>query len=376
MKKERNNRLLNDQDPLKVAVIGLGLIGGSIAKTLRKSGTLFRISAFDRDEITLKAIEDGIIDTQLKSIEDALSSDIIFLCLPLGLSLQIFEELAPRLHENTILTDVCGIKGRFEVIWDSIDSKGVYIGGHPMTGKEKSGYSNSDPLLFENALYIISDRAKESALMGKFLAVVQLLGARAVFLDPYVHDTVVAKVSHLPQLLSVALVNSVAKDTQPTVNAMDFAAGGFRDMTRIASSSFEIWKDVISINKNEILSALDSLFDELKHLKETIINADMDGLEKLFDLARIRRNEIPKNTKGFITPLSYISIYVKDEPGIISKFSTVLYNRSINIKDIELLKVRQGTGGTFQLAFESKNECEKAKGILTEAGFDIFDVLI
>lgn len=308
---------------------------------------------------------------KLKSPEDALSGEVIFLCLPVDKSLEAFEALAPHLGKGSLITDVCGVKGKFEDTWKSFESQGTYIGGHPMTGKEKGGYSNSDPLLFENAVYIVSESGKDSPCISKFLDLLAVLGARPVYLDPYVHDKVVASVSHLPQILSVALVNTVARDSGG-VNSLDFAAGGFRDMTRIASSSFNIWKDILRLNKSEIVSALDLFIAEVSRMRNEIEREDMQALVTYFNSSRQKRERIPKVNKGFITPLFYISVFIKDEPGSISRISSALFAESINIKDIELLKFREGTGGTFQIAFESENESFRAAQILKEAGLDVY----
>jgi prephenate dehydrogenase len=323
------------------------------------------------DEVLDKALKERAIDVKLRSMEDSLSSEVIFLCLPVEESLKAFEALAPKLKKGALITDVCGIKGRFEDLWKSLESSGTYIGGHPMTGKEKGGFINSDPLLFENAVYIVSERGKNTPEMKKFLDMLAILGARPVYLDPYVHDRVVANVSHLPQLLSVALVNTVAKNSSG-VNNLDFAAGGFRDMTRIASSSFNIWKDVVRLNKKEIMTALDQFILELGIMRNEIEREESTALASSFESSKDSRERIPKVNKGFITPLFYISVFIKDEPGSISRISSALFEESINIKDIELLKFREGTGGTFQIAFESESESIRAAQILRNAGLEVY----
>jgi prephenate dehydrogenase len=216
-----------------VSIVGLGLIGGSIAKALKNSGKAFYISAFDKPSVLNSAMEQKVIDSRLDNIGRAENSEIIFLCLPTDLSLSNLIQLAPVISENTVITDVCGVKGIFEREWRSLKSKGIYIGGHPMTGKESGGFENSDPLLFENSVYIISNSEKNPHNLNKLIEIIHLLGARIRFLDPFIHDKIIAQVSHLPQLLAVSLVNSVSKNDNG-INYLDFAAGGFRDMTRIA----------------------------------------------------------------------------------------------------------------------------------------------
>ncbi|MBI9073067.1 MAG: prephenate dehydrogenase/arogenate dehydrogenase family protein [Melioribacteraceae bacterium] len=352
-----------------ISIIGLGLIGGSIAKALRKCEREFVIKAFDREVVLEQAELDLAIDNRLYNIDEALESDLIFLCTPVDYSIKLFKELAPRLKKNSVLTDVCGVKSVFQDLWDELESEGLYFGGHPMTGKEKGGYDNSDPLLFENSVYIISEAAKSNPLADEFLKVIKLLGARITFLNANTHDKVVANVSHLPQLLSVSLVNTAAKNDNE-INFLDFAAGGFRDMTRIASSDFSIWEPVIKKNKDRILDSLDEFINELNSLKDKIYEGNFPVIESKFESSRIKRDEIPKNTKGFLNPLVDIFVFVSDVPGVISKISTALFNVGINIKDIELLKIREGTGGTFRMSFNSESEAVIAQEVMHEIGFE------
>lgn len=361
-----------NQKKLNIAIIGLGLIGGSIAKTLKNSNDSFYISAYDKPEVLQKAKSENVIDTILNTPKNAITSDIIFICLPLDLSIEIFKEIAPLISSKTILTDVAGVKLVFQEEWESIKSKGTYIGGHPMTGKEKGGYDNSDPILFENSVYIVTKELTKNVKYSSFLNVLRLLRANILHIPPKQHDVIVASVSHLPQLLSVALVNTASLKTDE-YNFLDLAAGGFRDMTRIASSNFNIWESVINQNQNQILTAIEKFTYEVDKVKKWIASNNTLELAKYFNEASKNRNEIPKNSKGFLTPVFDIFVFVKDEPGVISKISTILFSNEINIKDIELLKIREGDGGTFRLSFESKALAIKAKSIISNLGFVLKD---
>lgn len=353
-----------------ISIIGLGLIGGSIAKALKKTDLDLTISALDKDEVLTKALEDKTIDEKLSSIDESINSDLIFICLPVKLSLEYLKQLAPKLKTGKIITDVSGVKGIFHKEWVKLKSEGIYIGGHPMTGKELGGYKNSDPLLFENSVYILSDAYKDSEQTKSFIEIIKSLGARITFLNPYLHDKVVANVSHLPQLLSVSLVNNSVRK-EDGVNFSDFAAGGFRDMTRIAASDFSIWEKIIAYNKEEILTAISKLKKELNEVESFVHDEKFEELAKKFESSRIKRDEVPKDTKGFLTQLHDLFVFVTDEPGVISKISTALFNNNINIKDIELLKIREGTGGTFRLSFDAEHDVKRASEILRKEGFEI-----
>ncbi|MBL1213607.1 MAG: prephenate dehydrogenase/arogenate dehydrogenase family protein [Ignavibacteriae bacterium] len=353
----------------KIAIIGLGLIGGSIAKALKQSDLKFEISGFDKKRVADQAINEKVIDKKLNVIEEALEHDVIFVCLPVTKSIEVIEQLAPVLHNNTILTDVCSIKGKIKDVVEKSGCKALYIGGHPMTGKEKGGYENSDPLLFENSTYIINDDVKDNPKAVPFFNLIKSMGAKIYFVDADLHDRIVANVSHLPQMLSVALVNNISLNVDG-IKYTDFAAGGFRDMTRIASSDFNVWESIIDINKNKIIDSIDNFQSYLSNIKKKIIYSEFLSLAEEFENARFNRDEIPKDTKGFLTPLHDLFVFVSDVPGIISKISTALFEKRINIKDIELLKIREGTGGTFRLSFDNENDVKEAKVILEGIGFE------
>ena len=352
----------------KIAIIGLGLIGASLAKAIKHTKPEIEISAFDFPEVLNEGLSDKVIDTALDSIDSALESQIIFVALPIELSISVFKKLAPKLKTEQILSDLCSVKGVFADEWNKLKTGGIYIGAHPMAGKEIGGYKNSDSLLFENSVYIISVEGKQYSVINVYADLIKSIGARITFLDPYVHDKIVAKVSHLPQLLSVLLVNQ-ASPSRDGLQYIDFGAGGFRDMTRIASSEFKIWEDIIKYNKKEILESIANIYRDLREIENLISNNHFSDVGNLFDEARKLRAETPANNKGFLEPLFDLNMFMKDEPGMISKISTVLYENNINIKDIELLKIREGTGGNFKLYFETKADAEKAKKILEGIGF-------
>ena len=352
----------------RLAIIGLGLIGASLAKSIKHSAPKTEIAAFDFPEVLENALLDKTIDVNLQSFTDALSYELIFLALPIEQSIEVFRELSPLLEKDQTISDLCSVKGIFAEEWKALTSNGSYIGAHPMAGKENGGYKNSDGLLFENSIYIISEHSKKYNSLTEYTELIKSIGSRITFLDPYLHDKIVAKVSHLPQLLSVLLVNQ-ASPAKDGLQYIDFGAGGFRDMTRIASSDFKIWDSILRYNKKEILESVNSFNKALNDLKVLISEDNSYLIGKLFNEARTLRNETPINNKGFLDPLFDINIFMKDEPGMISKISTVLFENHINIKDIELLKIREGTGGNFKLYFESKTEAEKAKKILESIGF-------
>jgi len=355
----------------EISIIGLGLIGGSIAKGIKRVKPEIKIRAMDKPEVLERALDEDVINEKFESLEEAADSDIIFLCMPPLNSVGALEKLAPIVKKDCIITDVCGVKGLFEDKWKTLQSIGVYAGGHPMTGKESSGYQNSDPGLLENCVYIISTSVKDSEKVVPLIDLIESLGARIRLLNPYLHDKIIADVSHIPQLLAVALVNTAATESNG-INYLDFAAGGFRDMTRIASSDYyNQWDQLIKSNKKEILPSLDKIQKTINLIKHSIHNKRYDELAQYFEIARQKRDEIPKNTKGFINPLYDIYVYTKDEKGVLNKITSSLLQNNLDIRDIELLKIREGTGGTFRISLRSETEADEAKTVLEREGFQV-----
>ncbi|NCQ17974.1 MAG: prephenate dehydrogenase/arogenate dehydrogenase family protein, partial [Ignavibacteria bacterium] len=283
------------------------------------------------------------------------------------LSIQEIERLAPVVKSGSIITDVCSVKRVLEKKWDLLQSDGKYIGGHPMTGKEKGGFENSDPILFENAIYILTGKEAELPSSQTLIDLLTAIGAKIKFLDASLHDTIVANVSHLPQLVAVSLVNAALNGDQHAFK--DFAAGGFRDLTRIASSDFLIWEQIIRKNRIHILTALTKFQKTIADISTSIEKEDFSSLKLAFEKAKEKRDEIPKNSKGFLNPLSDIFIFVKDEPGVLFKMAEILFRNNISIKDVEILKMREGTGGTMRLSFDTKEIAKKAKGLIEQVGF-------
>jgi prephenate dehydrogenase len=345
-----------------VGIAGLGLIGGSVSKALKNFNPHLSISAFDYPEVLDKASSKKIIDKSLKLSSEILVNDLIILALPINSSLKLFEELFPKLNSNQCIVDLCSVKSPFAEMEKSLTSAGKYIGLHPMAGKEKGGLENSDYLLFENAVCFVCD-SQVNDTTNYVLEFLKPTGLQFTFIDAYLHDRIAAEVSHLPQLLSVNLVNSAAK-TENGFNYINYAGSGFKDMTRIASSDFSIWKEIIENNKFNILSSLKDFQSKIDLLINRIKNDDFDSLKTDFDIAKKNRDEIPFNHKGFIQPLFDLTVFLKDEPGSLSKLTTLLYQHNINIKDIELLKIREGSGGNFRLYFESAEVVQQAKAVL------------
>ena len=183
-------------------------------------------------------------------------------------------------------------------------------------------------------------------------ALLKSIGARVLTMDAREHDRVAAAISHLPQLIAVSLMDNAARKNERNPAFLQLAAGGFRDMTRIASSPFYVWKDILSNNRDETRRALREFEKLLEQFRKGLYQSSLSDVGKKFLRAKSFRDSIPKNTKGFIHSLHDLFVWVDDKPGTLATMTAALFRSGININDIELLKVREGQGGTFRLSFE------------------------
>jgi prephenate dehydrogenase len=355
-----------------ITILGVGVIGGSLGLAIKKHFPSAHVVGVDKRDVLKKALKKGAIDEAMMDVRKALSAaDLVFLATPVSVIQTVLPEVAAFTSPGTVVTDVGSVKRTIMRSASRLFPYGNFVGGHPMAGVELSGVDAAHPLLFENAVYVLSPmKSNPPGIIRRFADFLKELGARVVVLDPKTHDEVASAVSHLPQLTAVALTNVAGKEHRSGRRHLRLAAGGFRDLTRIASSRPEMWKDILELNRDEIDKSLLLLIRELTRYRQYLRRSTKDLAGK-FRSARRIRDGIPKSMKGFLHPLAELYVFVKDKPGMMAKMTSVLAKADINIKDIELVKVREGRGGTFRLAFESKETSGRAAVILKRAGFEI-----
>jgi prephenate dehydrogenase len=357
----------------QVTIIGVGVIGGSLGLAIRKHFRAMTVVGFDRRDVLKKALRKGAIDRAATSLRSAVEhADLVLIATPVSEILKSIPVIAKYAPSKALVSDVGSVKASIVRSARRLFPQGNFIGGHPMAGVELSGVEAAHPLLFENAVYVLTPpRGKATPAAKRLATFLEELGARVVLLDSRTHDEVVSVVSHLPQLTAVALTNVAGRRHASGRRHLRLAAGGFRDLTRIASSKPEIWADILTQNKTEIDKSLKLMIRELSVYRKILLRRRAFSLGKEFNSARRIRNNIPKTMKGFIHQLDELYVFVKDQPGMIARMTSSLAKAKVNIKDIELMKVREGRGGTFRLAFESKEMSTRAAKVLSRAGFEI-----
>lgn len=357
----------------KVLIVGVGLIGGSLGLALKKKGFTGRIAGMDEPFILEKAKLRNAIDDlySQENLADAVSeADLIFLCTPIHSIIGMLQEMGAFVKPGALVTDAGSIKRKIiETANIHMPAHCDFIGGHPMAGSEVRGIDGADPFLFENATWVLTPSRPVDEIKRKaFGELLELIGAKVLLLQPRLHDEIAAAVSHLPQMAAVALMNMAAQRNSESSHFLKMAAGGFRDMTRIASSPFGIWRDICDTNADMISSFLDDYIEELRHIKSIL--TDSNEMERYFSRAAGNRLSIPTDTKGFLKPQYELSVAVEDKPGVLAELASILAVAQINIKDVEVLKIREDEGGTFRLAFGERSDQEQAIELLSSAGFE------
>ncbi len=275
----------------RVAIIGLGLIGGSMGLALHKAHAAQQITGYDLGKgVCDRARRVGAIDQAYDSLADAVrGAELVILATPVGAMRALLQNLAPVLSPGAVVTDVASTKAQV-ISWSEefLPASVSFVGGHPMTGKELSGVEAADANLFQKRVYCLTPTARtRPGAVSKVASLVETLGARVRFLEPAEHDGQVANVSHLPFLASIALVHTAAGEPA-WADASLLASSGFRDMTRLAAGSPEMYRDICLTNSDSIVHALDQYIAHLNSLRERIVAHERELSETFAQAQQIR----------------------------------------------------------------------------------------
>ena len=357
-----------------IGFIGLGLIGGSLARAFRKSDPSHQILAYSpKPAETSQALSESVIDVVCEQYDPALSScDIIFLCAPVQNNITYLPFLKETAHPDCILTDVGSVKGIMEEAAASCGLSERFIGGHPMAGTEKSGFENSSDHLLENAWYFITpSEESDPAAVSRYHTLVESIHALPLVITPSQHDRIVAGVSHLPHILASSLVNTVKGLDNEEEYMKLVAAGGFRDITRIASSSPDVWEQICLTNKGPILESLDSFIETIEQAKICIAAGNRQELRRMFASSRDYRDSLDDTKRGSV-PRQYV-LYVDlcDEAGGIATVTTLLAMSAINIKNIGILHNREFEEGVLRIEFYDKESRNHSEEILQKRNYTV-----
>lgn len=356
--------------------IGLGLIGGSIARAIKKYYPSSHIIATSRSiRTTAYALQEGIIDEALDTIDDTFRTcDYIFLCAPVECNAAYLSTLKPLLKEGCILTDVGSTKSDIHAKVAELGLEKYFIGGHPMAGSEKTGIENSKALLLENAYYVLTPTSVTSPeMLERYRKLVETIRALPLILTCEKHDYVTAAISHLPHIIASALVNLVKDSDYEDETMKKVAAGGFKDITRIASSSPEMWEQICSTNSENIMRVLDDYINSLISIRFSMAERDTKRIYELFATSRDYRNSLPDTGRGPIPPSYGIYCDMRDEAGGIAALASILASNSISIKNIGIVHNREFEEAVLNVEFYEEEVKEKAAELLRNYHYTIYE---
>jgi prephenate dehydrogenase len=325
----------------RAQIVGTGLIGGSIGQGLRQRG--WRVCGRDIDpKREARALELGAID----EIGTDAAALITFIATPAG---TVAEAAAEVLSAGGVVTDVAGIKGP---IVAKVDHP-RFVGGHPMAGSEQEGVDGSDPDMFEGATWVLTPAANTDAeAFATVRSAVSALGANVVELPAARHDDLVAMVSHVPHLTAATLMNLAASTALEHATLLRLAAGGFRDMTRIAAGDPAIWPDLCVENRSGILEVLDRLLVALGDVRDLVESGDRSRLLDVLERAREARINLPAGAPSSENT-SEVRVPVPDRPGVLAEVTTLLGEMGVNIYDLEIAHSAEGDRGVLVLVVDT-----------------------
>lgn len=274
--------MTNDSPFRRIAVLGTGLIGGSFALAVREHFPSSTITGLDREEIAARAVARGAIQKSARTIAEAVSdADLVFVAMPVGATIEALAEISKHAKPAALVTDACSTK---DVICRAARAKFMdgarFLGGHPMAGKEQAGIERADAELFRGAPYaLVASEGDADRRVPEFAMLLRVIGAKTVWTDAETHDWAVSIVSHLPQMLSVALARVVQDETDETGMPLALAGPGLQDLLRLAGSPYSLWRDILITNKDNISRSLDRIAQALDYLRMNLANR---GLEQEF----------------------------------------------------------------------------------------------
>lgn len=327
----------------RAQIVGTGLIGGSIGAALRRRGWTVTGWDIDTDRVE-RAVELGAID--VAGFDD--DAAVVFVATPAGSVGEVVDEALGR-HPFAAVTDVAGVKS--PVVSKVGDPR--FVGGHPMAGSEQGGIEGADPEMFEGATWVLTPEPHTDPIAYTTVrSAVGELGANVVELPAARHDDLVALVSHVPHLTAATLMNLAADTATEHATLLRLAAGGFRDMTRIAAGEASIWPDVCAENREGIVAVLDRLLSALEDVRRMVEAGDRPSLLETLERARNERVNLPAGVAA-IQDATEVRVPVPDKPGVLAEVTTLLGEMGVNIYDLEIAHSAEGDRGVLVLVVDA-----------------------
>ena len=350
-------------DTRQLALVGTGLIGGSIGLALGRAG--WTVAGFDVDaERAAAALAAGAVTEVAPSLAHAVAdATLTVVAVPVG---QVADAVVAALDAGAALvTDVGSVKAPVVEAVEAArtDAAARFVGGHPMAGSEQEGVEGADGGLFEGATWVLTPtETTDPQAYARLRAVVSSFGANVIAMPADRHDELVAMVSHVPHLTAAALMTLAAEEASEQGALLRLAAGGFRDMTRVAAGHPGIWPDICLENQAGITATLDRLTAALARLREMVAGGDRGGILTVLERAREARLNLPSRVLH-AEDMVEIRVPVPDRPGVLAEVTTLLGELSVNIYDLEIAHSAEGERGVLVLAVDAA-DADLARGAL------------
>jgi prephenate dehydrogenase len=364
---------------VRVFIIGMGLIGGSLALSIKSAHPNTTMIGYDINQDELKMAKKlGVVDEIAEEIAiGARNADFIFIAAPVNETEAIMMELSEiPLKSNVIITDTGSTKGKIVSSAACLREKNItFIGGHPMAGSHKSGVFAAKSILFENAFYLLTPT--EDVQETHIESLKRLLGgtkAKFLLISAEEHDYLTGVISHLPHLIAASIVHQAEKSSRSQELVSRLAAGGFRDITRIASSSPQMWRDILLHNKTVMIDLLEEWKSEMDAVQNMLVHENSQAIFDYFHIAKQFRDLLPSKEKGAIPAFYDLFVDIPDYPGVISEITGFLAKENISITNIRIIETREEVYGILVISFQS--ESDRQLGIECIRRYSNFDITV
>jgi len=357
-----------------VGILGTGLIGGSLGMALRAEKAAGLVLGYDRDaEMLSRALERGAVEEAEDSPRRLASRcDLVIVAVPVRSIPGVLEEIAPALQPGATVSDVGSVKG--SVVREAsriIPRECHFVGGHPMAGSEQRGVEFADPDLFRGAYYVLTPtRECDAAAYARLHALLVSLGARVLAMDADLHDRAVSVISHLPHLMAMGLMNLALRRAEE-YPLLSLAAGGFRDVTRIAASDPGLWLDIVMENREAVGETLREMIDTLEEIAGMMAEGREDELRGWMEAASTGRQNLAPALRESLPELYRLTLLVEDRPGVISDITLTVGELGINIDDLELVHPLESGLGILRLSITGEEASRRAMEALRGKGYRV-----
>ena len=366
---------MRNPEELTFGFIGIGLRGGSVAKALRRVYPGCKIIVYNRGaKPRVMAKNDGTANIAIDKVDDTFQEcDYIFLCTPVERNVEYLKTLKDIIKKDCIITDVGSVKTNIHESVSKLKMETNFIGGHPMAGSEKTSYEFANDRLLENAYFAVTPTDKvEQSYIEEYTKIISDIGAIPISITYKEHDRVVAAISHLPHIIASSLVNLVKHNDSDSEYMKTIAAGGFKDITRIASSSPEMWEQICMTNNTNISEMLGLYIDDLKTIQNELDTKNGQAINDLISESRDYRDNLDEHNNSIIQRSYSIFCDIIDESGAIATIATILATNGVSIKNIGIVHNREHEEGVLKISFYDEVSANKAIEQLERHRYKVF----